>query len=385
MAESKIKRAGVTDLFNGQSDIVLFDEVSDYSEAKLSTLEGARSLGQIVQDSTEWTGEEPSVDNILDEQGDVITASVTAGTLGFSFEMADTSPDTFKEFLKGSEISGTFSSETAPWSNVSKVVGFGYQLPTMTRPIMIVNDEMNKSLMLPKAKITSNLTIADGLLRVAVTVVAENVDTTTLKTGMLIVGKTQYDDVTTSADIQAVFTEGGDISLKNDVSLDGIELTSDNDTTLNLGANKITSENGVGIRVSGGKLVINAEDTGGIVIGDGNDSVAVMAEEGSTVEINGGTFKVGSDALSQGNACIYSAGGTITINGGTYESESQFNGKYWVLNKKNDSSGKIEVKGGRFKNFNPGQPNTDDDESYLAEGYKSEQSGDYYVVTKNAV
>lgn len=193
MAATKIARAGVTDLFNGQSDIVLFDEITDYDTQKASELAGAKSLGQVVQDSTEWNGEEPEVNNILDEQGDVITASVTAGTLGFTFQMADTSAETFKEFLKGSEISDTISSAgTGAWESITKVIGFGYQLPTMTRPIMIVNDEMSKALLLPKAKITSNLTIEDGLLRVTVTVVAENVDTTYLKTGMLIVGRTQY-------------------------------------------------------------------------------------------------------------------------------------------------------------------------------------------------
>lgn len=195
MAASKIARAGVTDLFNGQSDIILFDEITDYDTQKASTLEGAKSIGQVVQDSTEWNGEDPEVNNILDEQGDVITASVTAGTLGFTFQMADTSAETFKEFLKGSEISDTIASAgTGAWASITSVIGFGYQLPTMTRPIMIVNDEMSKALLLPKAKITSNLTIEDGLLRVTVTVVAENVDTTYLKTGMLIVGKTQYAD-----------------------------------------------------------------------------------------------------------------------------------------------------------------------------------------------
>lgn len=193
MAATKIARAGVTDLFNGQSDIVLFDEITDYDTQKASELAGAKSLGQIVQDSTEWNGEDPEVNNILDEQGDVITASVTAGTLGFTFQMADTSAETFKEFLKGSEISDTISSAgTGAWESITKVIGFGYQLPTMTRPIMIVNDEMSKALLLPKAKIASNLTIEDGLLRVTVTVVAENVDTTYLKTGMLIIGRTQY-------------------------------------------------------------------------------------------------------------------------------------------------------------------------------------------------
>ena len=193
MAATKIARAGVTDLFNGQSDIILFDEITNYDTQKASELEGAKSLGQVVQDSTEWNGEDPEVNNILDEQGDVITASVTSGTLGFTFQMADTSAETFKEFLKGSEISDTISSAgTGAWESITKVIGFGYQLPMMTRPIMIVNDEMSKALLLPKAKITSNLTIEDGLLRVTVTVVAENVDTTYLKTGMLIVGRTQY-------------------------------------------------------------------------------------------------------------------------------------------------------------------------------------------------
>lgn len=189
-----ITRAGVTDIFNGQSDIVLFNEVSDYSALTLATLAGAKSLGQIVQDSTEWNGDEPEVSNILDEQGDVITASVTAGTLGFTFEMADTSKESFKEFLKGVDITEATSGDA--WDGTVSAVGFGTQLPTMTRPIMVVNDEANKSILLPKAKITSNLTISDGLWRIAVTVVAENVDTATMKTGMLIVGKTKYDDGT---------------------------------------------------------------------------------------------------------------------------------------------------------------------------------------------
>lgn len=186
-----IKTAGITDLFNGQSDIVLFDEVEDYASATLATLKGAKSLGQIVQDTTEWTGDEPSVDNILDEQGDIITAAVTAGTVGFSFEMADLSPETIAEFLKGVEIeAGTNDA----WEAISKVVGFGHQLPVMTRPIMVVNDEMNKSMLIPKGKITSNITISDGLWRIAVSVTGETVDTKNLKTCMLIAGKTQYDE-----------------------------------------------------------------------------------------------------------------------------------------------------------------------------------------------
>ena len=188
-----IKRAGVTDLFKGQSDIILFDEVTDYNAAKVSTLKGPKSLGQILGDSTEWNGDDPEVENVLDEQGDVITSNVTAGTLGFTFSMADTSAETFTEFLKGLQIEGEFTADTN-WESVTKVVGFGYQLPTMTRPIMIVNAEANKALLFPKANITSNLTIEDKVMYVKVTVVAESIDTTSLKTGMLIVGKPKYEE-----------------------------------------------------------------------------------------------------------------------------------------------------------------------------------------------
>lgn len=186
-----IKNAGITDIFNGQSDIVLFGEVSDYEKATIANLTDATSLGQIVQDSTEWTGDEPSVDNILDEQGDIITAAVTAGTVGFSFEMADLSPETIKLFFKGTEISADSGDA---WESITKAIGFGDKMPVMTRPIMVVNDEANKSLLIPKAKITSNLTLSDGLWRVAVSVTGETVDTANLKTCVLITGKTKYDD-----------------------------------------------------------------------------------------------------------------------------------------------------------------------------------------------
>ena len=185
-----ITRAGITDIFNGQSDIVLFGEVTDYSKATIATLAGAKSLGQIVQDSTEWTGDEPEVSNILDEQGDIITASVTAGTLGFSFEMADLSEESIREFFKGTTIT---AGTNDAWSNITKIVGFGDSLPVMTRPIMVVNDEANKSILLPKAKITSSFTLSDGLWRISVNVIAETLDTENLKTGMLIFGKTKYE------------------------------------------------------------------------------------------------------------------------------------------------------------------------------------------------
>ena len=102
MAIGKIEQASV--LFAGQGDLIMFDEVADYGTATLATLDNPKSLGQIVQDSTSWEGEDPEITEVLDEQGNVITARTAAGTLGFSFDIASTSQEMIKTFLKGTNV-----------------------------------------------------------------------------------------------------------------------------------------------------------------------------------------------------------------------------------------------------------------------------------------
>lgn len=189
MAIAKLDSAAK--LFAGQGDLVIFDAISDYAGKSLANLVNPKSLGQIVQDSTSWEGEDVNTDQILDEQGNLITARVTAGTLGFSFDIASTSPTMVKTFLAGVDITGTTLTGLFDTNTVS-AVGFGTALPVMTRPIAVLNDELNRAWIYPKAKITSNLTLADGLYRIHAVVLAENVDNkdqtnnTILATGMIV-------------------------------------------------------------------------------------------------------------------------------------------------------------------------------------------------------
>ena len=192
MAVPKIESA--SKLFAGQGDLVIFDEILDYAGKSLANLTitspGSGSLGQIVQDSTTWEGEDVNTDQILDEQGNLITARVTAGTLGFSFDLASTSLAMVKKFLKGVDITGTALASL--FDGTVAAVGFGTALPVMTRPIGVLNDELNRAWIYPKAKITSNLTLADGLYRIHAVVLAENLDirdnegNQTLATGMIV-------------------------------------------------------------------------------------------------------------------------------------------------------------------------------------------------------
>lgn len=185
MAIGKLEQASV--LFAGQGDLIIFDEITDYGKSGigLGDLTTPKSLGQIVQDSTSWEGEDPEISEILDEQGNVITARTQAGTLGFSFDIASTSREMIKLFLGGKDV--TWEDNTTWETGVA--VKFGTEIPTIVRPIAIVNDLKNRAWVYPKAKITSSLSLEDGLYRIHCSVIAEGLDTPTLGTVMIVDAK----------------------------------------------------------------------------------------------------------------------------------------------------------------------------------------------------
>lgn len=174
-------------LFVGQGDLIIFDAVEDYAAATLKTLASPKSLGQVVEDSTNWTGDDVTVNEIRDEQGDLITATVGAGTLAFECDLASTSQTMIQTFLKGASIPG-ISKMSSIFGNAAAVTatGFGVDLPVVTRPIAWLNDEKKRLIIFPKAKITANLVNSDKLMRVHLSVLAEFIDTANLKTGMVV-------------------------------------------------------------------------------------------------------------------------------------------------------------------------------------------------------
>ena len=184
-----IKPRKVTEVFNGQSDIVLFDAPTDGYDADSSFVDvtaSGMSLGQVVEDSTQWEGDEPTIDVIKDEQGDPIVSTVTAGTYAFSCDIADLSQEMAEAIMKATKVAtpGTSTSIGTP-TNVLKFV----ELPVTTAPIAIFNDEANKWILFPKAKIVGNLSLDSKLWRLHITATAEYIDTDTLGTFMMGKGK----------------------------------------------------------------------------------------------------------------------------------------------------------------------------------------------------
>lgn len=172
-----ITKATPTSEFNGQSYIIVFNEVADYSAATFGTITAAGfDVGQVYQGSTSWTGEDPSFEDELDEQGDIIVSNPTKGTYGFDFEMADFSSEKFATFLNGKSIS-TLGEGSAFGTGVS-VTATGTELPIIERPIALVNDTAKKALFFPKARILTGPTMENKLFVLKAQVKAQecNVD-----------------------------------------------------------------------------------------------------------------------------------------------------------------------------------------------------------------
>ena len=140
---TNIKKVSLGEFFVGQGDIVMWDEISSYASATLASFQNGRSVGNVKEDSTNWTGEDVSETVIRNEQGNPIATITTAGTLAFEMTLADFSleseNDLAIELLKGANIS--ISTLTVPWLKsvgTATAMGFGVDLNTTVSDLMRV-------------------------------------------------------------------------------------------------------------------------------------------------------------------------------------------------------------------------------------------------------
>lgn len=170
--------------------------------------------------------------------------------------------------------------------------------------------------------------------------------------------------------LKALFATGGEATLAADLVLDeSVAVKSGKEVVLNLNGKTVKNNSNSSAFNVYGSLVINGEGT--VDGGEGGDNVAVWSMPGGKLTINGGTYTVGADANGLGNSTIYTTGGDVVINGGTFSTAAKYRDSYWTINKQNGSTGKVEIYGGTFPGFDPANPNTDDETTYVADGYIS--------------
>lgn len=188
------------------------------------------------------------------------------------------------------------------------------------------------------------------------------------------------------SDAVAAADNGDVVTLQEDVNMgsgdnDHLVVAAEN-VTIDLGGKALTANGSNGaVKVEGGVTTLEGAGTVQGTLGSDKYSMAVWAESG-TVVINDGIYKNETDGSARGTDLIYASGtGCIEINGGVFEAAKP----EWTLNVKDADykagTAKIIVKGGKFKGFDPANNNAEGaGTSFVAEGYKSVQEGEYYVV-----
>lgn len=186
-------------------------------------------------------------------------------------------------------------------------------------------------------------------------------------------------NVKNAESLKALFATGGEATLASDLILDeSVAVKSGKEVVLNLNGKTVKNNSNSSAFNVYGSLVINGEGT--VDGGEGGDNVAAWSMPGGKLTINGGTYTVGADANGLGNSTIYTTGGDVVINGGTFSTAAKYRDSYWTINKQNGSTGKVEIYGGTFPGFDPANPNTDDETTYVADGYVSVEKEGVWTV-----
>lgn len=181
----------VPDFFVGQGDIIIYDEVTNWASAKLSTFANPKSLGNIHLDSTNFTGDAPVLTPLRNEQGKQYYSTVEAGTFSFEFFVSSITPEMLTLLYGAEEVDDTFTGANGLPAS-AEVVGFLHKTVALERPMLIANDAKNKALVIPRTKIIATPAMQDKVTGSLVSVSATDIDTDHLKTLMMVYGKLVY-------------------------------------------------------------------------------------------------------------------------------------------------------------------------------------------------
>jgi hypothetical protein len=172
--------------------------------------------------------------------------------------------------------------------------------------------------------------------------------------------KHQWIDVVET--IEEAFTKGGMVSLSENLDLSQpIEVKPGVSAILDLNGctlKNVNPETTDTIIVSEGAS-LTIKGNGEVDGGEGSSCNMAVYIKGGHCVIESGKFHVGKDKNGSWNSCIEINGGVLEIKGGEFSTEVPYNGRYFVLNKKDFSNSVISVTGGRFINYDPSNSETE--------------------------
>lgn len=191
MATNALTKIGVqTRMFDGMARVIVFQKYDLANLTNATTLAdimstGGYDLGQIVEGSSSWEGDDMEVTTLKNTEGGVIRSVSTPGTLAWSCRIphsAETAALLGGEQLNSATLGGGLEAATD-----KKIITVNPGDLNKQWAIGVLNLVKNEFAFFPKAAVGFSLTIEDdGLWEYNVKATAEDVDTKNLKTMMFI-------------------------------------------------------------------------------------------------------------------------------------------------------------------------------------------------------
>jgi hypothetical protein len=180
-----------TEKFDGFARVILFSEVDPDTftdtTALADVIKNGKDLGQIVDESYSWDGDEASVDTLKDTEGGVIRALATPGTLAWSCRLPSVSAN-MSAAIAGAKLTTATTAENGDVTIDTKkqIVGLNPADMTMTCPIGVLDSTHKKLWLFPKATIVTTPALEDAMLEYSLSATAETIQTSILSTMMII-------------------------------------------------------------------------------------------------------------------------------------------------------------------------------------------------------
>lgn len=176
-------------MFDGLSRVIFFPgfdlaNLSDTTTLADILAEG-KDLGQIVEGSPSWDGDDVEVNTLKNTEGGVIRSVTTPGTLAWSCRIPHSKETAL---LAGAEeMTVTSLGDGFQLADGKNVLGLNPGDLTKQCPIGVLNLTRNELALFPKGTASFALTIEDDdLWEYTVTATADEIDTANLKTMMFI-------------------------------------------------------------------------------------------------------------------------------------------------------------------------------------------------------
>ena len=172
--------------FSMLGELVVFDSLTDaaYETAKVSTFANAMKVRPLYNGTATWTGDEPEITQIKDEDGNVECSYAEGGTNSFEAVCIRLNKALTTKFLNGAVITDA-SLSSSTWLTSADIVGIDGNFYVSYMPVAVFDKQKKTAIFFPKCQVTASLVNQDNGVGLKLSFEAQQISTANLKQLMI--------------------------------------------------------------------------------------------------------------------------------------------------------------------------------------------------------